>query len=92
MKLRAIITKPFPHGETEQGKLIKSSSFEMPPLSQDAPMRPVMKPHYTVPGPAVEGPAKPGTSEHSIPIRMKLAGEIEGKDYVNYHPFSKGGP
>eukprot|EP00959_Pyramimonas_sp_CCMP1952_P135636 2837835-Pyramimonas_sp.AAC.1 len=23
---------------------------------------------------------------------MKLAGEIEGKDYVNYRPFSKDGP
>eukprot|EP00959_Pyramimonas_sp_CCMP1952_P422265 8845856-Pyramimonas_sp.AAC.1 len=23
---------------------------------------------------------------------MKLTGEIEGKNYVNFHPFSKGGP
>eukprot|EP00959_Pyramimonas_sp_CCMP1952_P301125 6300423-Pyramimonas_sp.AAC.2 len=51
-----------------------------------------MGPHYAVPGPAIEGPAKPSTSEHGIPIRMKLAGEGEGEDYVNYHPFSKGGP
>eukprot|EP00959_Pyramimonas_sp_CCMP1952_P127116 2658682-Pyramimonas_sp.AAC.1 len=51
-----------------------------------------MKPHYTVPGPAIEGPAKPGTPEHGVPIRLKLTGEIEGKNYVNYHPFSKDGP
>eukprot|EP00959_Pyramimonas_sp_CCMP1952_P144085 3016371-Pyramimonas_sp.AAC.1 len=58
-KLQAVITKPFPHGETEQGKLIKSSSFDMPLLPQDTHIRPAMKPHYTVPGPAIEGPAKP---------------------------------
>eukprot|EP00959_Pyramimonas_sp_CCMP1952_P238414 4982024-Pyramimonas_sp.AAC.1 len=51
-----------------------------------------MKSHYTAPSPAIEGPAKPGTSEHGIPIRLKLTGEIEGKDRVKYHPFSKDGP
>eukprot|EP00959_Pyramimonas_sp_CCMP1952_P371918 7788031-Pyramimonas_sp.AAC.1 len=58
---------------------MQSNSFEIPLLSQDVPTRPAMKPHCTVPGPAIEGPAKPGTSEHGMPSRMKLAGEIEGK-------------
>eukprot|EP00959_Pyramimonas_sp_CCMP1952_P177277 3705737-Pyramimonas_sp.AAC.1 len=72
MKLPAVIAKPLPHGETEQGKIIKSSSFELPLFSHDTPTRPAMKPHYIVPGPAIEGPAEPSTSEHGIPIRMKL--------------------
>eukprot|EP00959_Pyramimonas_sp_CCMP1952_P015507 328671-Pyramimonas_sp.AAC.1 len=38
----------------------------------DTLIRPAMTPHYTVPGPAIKGPAKPGTCEHGRPIRMKL--------------------
>eukprot|EP00959_Pyramimonas_sp_CCMP1952_P276640 5782559-Pyramimonas_sp.AAC.1 len=92
MKPKAIIIESFPYGETEQGKLPRSSSFDILLLSQETPVRSVMRPHYAFPGPAIEGPAKPGTSEHGIPIKMKLTGTNEGKDSVNYHPFSKGGP
>eukprot|EP00959_Pyramimonas_sp_CCMP1952_P019107 403884-Pyramimonas_sp.AAC.1 len=64
----------------------------MPLLSQETPGRPVMRPNFTVPGPAIEGPAKPSTSESGLPTNMKLTGTNEDAGYVNYHPFSRGGP
>eukprot|EP00959_Pyramimonas_sp_CCMP1952_P374876 7850680-Pyramimonas_sp.AAC.1 len=64
MKLKAITAESFPYGEKEPDKLPKFSPFDMPLLSQETPVRPVMRPHCTVPGPAIEGPAKPGTSEN----------------------------
>eukprot|EP00959_Pyramimonas_sp_CCMP1952_P167102 3492359-Pyramimonas_sp.AAC.2 len=72
MKLKAIITEPFPYGEKELDKLPKFSPFDMHLLSQETPVRPVMRPHYTVPGPAMEGPAKPGTSENGLPINANF--------------------
>eukprot|EP00959_Pyramimonas_sp_CCMP1952_P343709 7199687-Pyramimonas_sp.AAC.1 len=92
MKLKATITESFPYGEKEQDKLPKFSSFDMPSLSQETPVRPVMRPHYTVPGPAIEGPAKPSTSENGLPINAYFTGTNDDMTFVNYHPFSKDGP
>eukprot|EP00959_Pyramimonas_sp_CCMP1952_P122480 2560673-Pyramimonas_sp.AAC.1 len=64
----------------------------MPLLSQETPVRPVMRPRYTVPGPAIEGPAKPSTSENGLPINMNFTGINDDATFVNYHPFSTGGP
>eukprot|EP00959_Pyramimonas_sp_CCMP1952_P395266 8282106-Pyramimonas_sp.AAC.1 len=72
MKLKAIITKPFPYSEKGQGRAPALNSFDMPLLSRETPVRPVMRPNFTVPGPAIEGPAKPNTSESGLPINMKL--------------------
>eukprot|EP00959_Pyramimonas_sp_CCMP1952_P405050 8489258-Pyramimonas_sp.AAC.1 len=36
--------------------------FDMPQLSQETPARPALQPHFIVPGPATEGPAKTGIS------------------------------
>eukprot|EP00959_Pyramimonas_sp_CCMP1952_P318336 6661260-Pyramimonas_sp.AAC.1 len=92
MKLKAIITESFPYGKKEQDKLPNFSSFDMPLLSQKTPVRPVMRPHYTVLGPAIEGPAKPGTSENGLPTNTNFTGTNDDTAFVNYHPFSKGGP
>eukprot|EP00959_Pyramimonas_sp_CCMP1952_P030760 644797-Pyramimonas_sp.AAC.1 len=64
----------------------------MPLLSQETPVRPVMRPHYTVPGPAIEGPAKPGTSENGLPINADFTGATDDMTFVNYHPFTNDGP
>eukprot|EP00959_Pyramimonas_sp_CCMP1952_P012384 261716-Pyramimonas_sp.AAC.1 len=64
MKLKAIITRPIPHTESEQEKGFTSSSFDLPLLSQETPVRPLMRHNFTVPGPALEGPAKPSTPEN----------------------------
>eukprot|EP00959_Pyramimonas_sp_CCMP1952_P221674 4634074-Pyramimonas_sp.AAC.1 len=74
MKLKAIIRKPFPYSEKGQGQLPTLSSFDMPLLSQETPVRSVMRPNFTAPGPAIEGPAKPSTSENGSPINVKLTG------------------
>eukprot|EP00959_Pyramimonas_sp_CCMP1952_P017065 362507-Pyramimonas_sp.AAC.1 len=59
MKLKSIITKPFRYRENGQESVSTSNSFDMPLLSQETPVRSVMRPNFTVPGPAIEGPAKP---------------------------------
>eukprot|EP00959_Pyramimonas_sp_CCMP1952_P361133 7563201-Pyramimonas_sp.AAC.1 len=92
MKLKAIIAKPFPYSEMGQGRAPALISFDMRLLSQETPVRPVMRPNFIVPGPAIEGPAKLSASESGLPINMKLTGNNEDAGYVNYHPFSRGGP
>eukprot|EP00959_Pyramimonas_sp_CCMP1952_P078479 1640267-Pyramimonas_sp.AAC.1 len=72
MELKAIITESFPYGEKEQDTLPKFSSLDMPLLSQETSVWPVMRPHYIVPGPAIEGPAKPSTSENGLPINANF--------------------
>eukprot|EP00959_Pyramimonas_sp_CCMP1952_P275047 5749869-Pyramimonas_sp.AAC.1 len=64
----------------------------MPLLSQETPVRSVLRPNFTSPGPAIECPAKPSTSENGLPINMELTGANEDVGFVNYHPFSRGGP
>eukprot|EP00959_Pyramimonas_sp_CCMP1952_P403442 8453638-Pyramimonas_sp.AAC.1 len=64
----------------------------MPLLSQETPVRHVMRPNFTVSGPAIEGPAKPSTSDNGLPINMKLTGTNDDMAFVDYQPFSKGGP
>eukprot|EP00959_Pyramimonas_sp_CCMP1952_P379859 7957579-Pyramimonas_sp.AAC.1 len=51
-----------------------------------------MRPNFTVPGPALEGPAKPSTPENGLPIYMKLTGSNDDDRFVNYYPFSRDGP
>eukprot|EP00959_Pyramimonas_sp_CCMP1952_P358949 7516090-Pyramimonas_sp.AAC.1 len=67
MRLKAIITDPNPHTETEREVGLTSKSFGFPLLSQEAPVRPLLRQHYSVPGPALEGPAKPSTAENGPP-------------------------
>eukprot|EP00959_Pyramimonas_sp_CCMP1952_P335842 7032391-Pyramimonas_sp.AAC.1 len=43
-------------------RLPEFHQFDMPQLSQETPVRPALQPHFIVPGPAAEIPAKPGTS------------------------------
>eukprot|EP00959_Pyramimonas_sp_CCMP1952_P067945 1418111-Pyramimonas_sp.AAC.1 len=89
---RSMGMESFPYVEKELDKLPKFSQFDMPLLSQETPMWPVMQPHYSIPGPAVEGPAMPGTSENSLPINADFTGTIDNMTFVNYHPFTKDGP
>eukprot|EP00959_Pyramimonas_sp_CCMP1952_P229923 4807193-Pyramimonas_sp.AAC.1 len=72
MQLKAIITKPFPYSEKGQERAPTLNSFDMPLLSRETPARLVTRPNFTAPGPAIEGPAKPSTSESGLPINMKL--------------------
>eukprot|EP00959_Pyramimonas_sp_CCMP1952_P446744 9354391-Pyramimonas_sp.AAC.1 len=62
----------FPYVEKELDKLPRCSLFDMPQLSQKTPVRPTMQPHYTAPGPATDGPAKPGISGNGVPINTGL--------------------
>eukprot|EP00959_Pyramimonas_sp_CCMP1952_P358430 7504956-Pyramimonas_sp.AAC.1 len=48
------------------------SSFDMPVLSQETPVRSIMRPNFAVPGPALEGPAKPSTFGNGLPIDCLL--------------------
>eukprot|EP00959_Pyramimonas_sp_CCMP1952_P149527 3128855-Pyramimonas_sp.AAC.1 len=59
---RSMGLEPLPYIEKELDTLPEFTPFDMPLLSQKTPVRPLMQLHYTVPGPATEGPAKPGTS------------------------------
>eukprot|EP00959_Pyramimonas_sp_CCMP1952_P026803 562636-Pyramimonas_sp.AAC.1 len=51
-----------------------------------------MRHNFTVPGPALEGPAKPSTPDNGPQINAKLTGSNGDKCFVNYHPFSRDGP
>eukprot|EP00959_Pyramimonas_sp_CCMP1952_P235918 4930477-Pyramimonas_sp.AAC.1 len=51
-----------------------------------------MRPDLAVPGPALEGPAKPSTPENGLPINMNLTGSNGDDHFVNYHLFSRDGP
>eukprot|EP00959_Pyramimonas_sp_CCMP1952_P134939 2823624-Pyramimonas_sp.AAC.1 len=64
----------------------------MPLLSQETPVRSMMRPDFAVPGPALEGPARPSTSENGSPINMKLTGSNDDGRFVSYYPFSRDGP
>eukprot|EP00959_Pyramimonas_sp_CCMP1952_P389470 8161150-Pyramimonas_sp.AAC.1 len=92
MKLKAIITESFPYVEKALDELPKFSSFDMPLLSQGTPVRLVLRPYYTVPGPAFEGPAKPGTSENGLPLNANFTGTNDDMTFVNDHPSTKDGP
>eukprot|EP00959_Pyramimonas_sp_CCMP1952_P314062 6574522-Pyramimonas_sp.AAC.1 len=92
MKLKAIITNPFPFTESGQEKVLISSTFDLPLLSQETPVRSLMRHNFAVPGPALEGPAKPSTPENGLPINMKLTGSNDDARFVNYYPFSRDGP
>eukprot|EP00959_Pyramimonas_sp_CCMP1952_P091447 1914473-Pyramimonas_sp.AAC.1 len=63
-RLKAIITDPTPHTETQRETGLTSNSFGFPLLSQETPVRPLLRQHFTVPGPALEGPAKPSAAEN----------------------------
>eukprot|EP00959_Pyramimonas_sp_CCMP1952_P097497 2038084-Pyramimonas_sp.AAC.1 len=92
MKLKAIIANPFPRSGKGQEKVPTLSSFDMPLLSHETPVRSIMRPNFTVPDPALEGPTKPSTSGNGLSIDMKLTGSNDDDRFVNYHPFSRGGP
>eukprot|EP00959_Pyramimonas_sp_CCMP1952_P081341 1699649-Pyramimonas_sp.AAC.1 len=70
MKLKAIITNPIPYTESKQGKGFTLSSIDLPLLSQETPVWPWLRHNFTVPGPALEGPAKPSTPENGFPINI----------------------
>eukprot|EP00959_Pyramimonas_sp_CCMP1952_P234063 4891119-Pyramimonas_sp.AAC.1 len=72
MGLKAIITHPTPYIEHKQGKGLTLGSFDLPLLSRDTPVRPLLRDSFTVPGLALEGPAKPSTPENGLPIHIKL--------------------
>eukprot|EP00959_Pyramimonas_sp_CCMP1952_P179103 3744233-Pyramimonas_sp.AAC.1 len=80
---RSIGLETFLYIEKELDKMPKFSPFDMPLLSQRTPVRPTMQPHYTVPGPVAEGPAKLGTSGNGVPINADLTGAI---DYMTAMP------
>eukprot|EP00959_Pyramimonas_sp_CCMP1952_P375348 7861572-Pyramimonas_sp.AAC.1 len=50
-----------------------------------------MRPNFNVPGHAIEGPAKPSTSENGLPINLKSIGNSDDMTIVKYYPFSKDG-
>eukprot|EP00959_Pyramimonas_sp_CCMP1952_P419069 8778270-Pyramimonas_sp.AAC.1 len=82
----------FPYLEKGFDQLPRLGLFNMPYLSQKTPAMPTMQPHYTVPGPATEGPAKPGTSGNGVPINADLTDITDGMTFINYHPSTKAGP
>eukprot|EP00959_Pyramimonas_sp_CCMP1952_P221080 4621924-Pyramimonas_sp.AAC.1 len=92
MKLQASITDPTPYAESKRGVGLTSSSFGLPLLSQETPARPLLRQHFTAPGPALEGPAKPSTPESGFPIGIKLTGSNEGNTLASYRPPQKEGP
>eukprot|EP00959_Pyramimonas_sp_CCMP1952_P220744 4615293-Pyramimonas_sp.AAC.1 len=49
MKLKAVITNPIPYTESGQEKGPTSSSFDLPLLSQETPVMPLMRHNFTVP-------------------------------------------
>eukprot|EP00959_Pyramimonas_sp_CCMP1952_P097047 2028504-Pyramimonas_sp.AAC.1 len=63
----------------------------MPQLSQETPSRPALRPHFAVPGPATEGPAKPGISGNNIPFNAEMYGAVDDMTLINYHPFTQAG-
>eukprot|EP00959_Pyramimonas_sp_CCMP1952_P459364 9478141-Pyramimonas_sp.AAC.1 len=73
MRLKAIITNPTPYAENKKGKGFPSSSCDLPLLSQDTPVRPLLRRNFIVPGPALEGLAKPSAPANGFPINIKLA-------------------
>eukprot|EP00959_Pyramimonas_sp_CCMP1952_P043740 914118-Pyramimonas_sp.AAC.1 len=72
--------------------LPKFHQFDMPQLSQETPVRPVLQPHFIAPGPAAEGPAKPAISGNNVPFNAELTGVVDDMTLVNYHPFTQVGP
>eukprot|EP00959_Pyramimonas_sp_CCMP1952_P035356 740778-Pyramimonas_sp.AAC.1 len=92
MKLKAIITHPFPYTERGQEKVPTSSSFDLSLLSQETRVRSLLRPNFTVPGPAFQGPAKPSAPGNGLPIDMNLTGSNGDDPFVSYYPFSRDGP
>eukprot|EP00959_Pyramimonas_sp_CCMP1952_P230932 4827919-Pyramimonas_sp.AAC.1 len=89
---RTVGMESFQFIEKALDKLPRFHQFDMPQLSQETPVGPVMQPHFIAPGPATEGPAKPGTSGNNVPINSELTGIVDDMIFVNYHPFTKAGP
>eukprot|EP00959_Pyramimonas_sp_CCMP1952_P166810 3486410-Pyramimonas_sp.AAC.1 len=52
----------------------KFHQFDMPQRSRETPARPALQPRFAAPGPAVEGPAKPGISGNSVPFNAEMHG------------------
>eukprot|EP00959_Pyramimonas_sp_CCMP1952_P011300 237062-Pyramimonas_sp.AAC.1 len=77
MRLKAIITDPTPYTENKREAGLTSNSFGLPLLSQETPARPLLRQHSTIPGPALEGPAKPSTADNGLPVGIKLTGPNE---------------
>eukprot|EP00959_Pyramimonas_sp_CCMP1952_P036591 765720-Pyramimonas_sp.AAC.1 len=63
MRLKAIIADPTPYTENKRETGFTSNSFGFALLSQETPVRPLLRRHFTVPDPALGGPAKPSTAE-----------------------------
>eukprot|EP00959_Pyramimonas_sp_CCMP1952_P443105 9276588-Pyramimonas_sp.AAC.1 len=70
MRLKAIITDPTPYAEQKRSKGLTLSSFDLPLLSRDTPVTPLLRDNFTVPGPALEGPAKPRIPENGCAINV----------------------
>eukprot|EP00959_Pyramimonas_sp_CCMP1952_P137920 2886926-Pyramimonas_sp.AAC.1 len=74
MRLKAIITDPTPYTENKREARLTPSSFGFPLLSQEITVRPLLRQHFAVPGPALEGPATPSTAESGLLVGIKLTG------------------
>eukprot|EP00959_Pyramimonas_sp_CCMP1952_P181388 3792706-Pyramimonas_sp.AAC.1 len=83
MSLKAIIADPNPCTETKREVGLTSKSFGFPLLSQEPPLRPLLRRHHSVPGPALEGPAKPSTADSGPPAGMRLTGSNENNTLAN---------
>eukprot|EP00959_Pyramimonas_sp_CCMP1952_P068344 1426395-Pyramimonas_sp.AAC.1 len=68
MRLKAIITDPIPYTENKREAGLTSNSFGFPLLSQETPVRPLLRQHFTIPGPALEAPANPSAAENGLPL------------------------
>eukprot|EP00959_Pyramimonas_sp_CCMP1952_P424351 8888243-Pyramimonas_sp.AAC.1 len=66
----------------------KFHQFDMPQLSQETPARPALQPHFSVPGPAAEGPAKPGISGNNVPFNTEMHGAVDDMTLIKYSILS----
>eukprot|EP00959_Pyramimonas_sp_CCMP1952_P136306 2852062-Pyramimonas_sp.AAC.1 len=83
MRPKAIMADPDPYTETKREAGLTSKSSGFPLLSQGTPLRPLLRPHCSVPGPALEGPAKPSTAESGLPAGVRLTGLNENNALAN---------
>eukprot|EP00959_Pyramimonas_sp_CCMP1952_P059071 1233598-Pyramimonas_sp.AAC.1 len=54
MRLEAIIADPTPYTKNKREAGFTSNSFGFPLPSQETPVRPLLRQHFTIPGPALE--------------------------------------
>eukprot|EP00959_Pyramimonas_sp_CCMP1952_P021949 461640-Pyramimonas_sp.AAC.1 len=92
MRLKAIIPDPTPYTENKREAGLTSNSPGFPLLSRETPVRPLLRQHFIVPGPALEGPAKPSTAESGLLVGIMLTGPNEGNTLASYRPSYGDGP